>query len=65
MDERLNVRWILHCSVGDVNWRLALKRLSEEELTYCLEHERRATAQRYLQAEARRRGLHPLASGQP
>lgn len=52
-----NVSWILNCSVGDVNWTTALRRLTDDELRYCLEHERRATALRRLRAEARRRGL--------
>ena len=51
------VRWVLGCSVGDVNWRNAVPRLTDEELRYCLERETRKTARKRLLAEARRRGL--------
>lgn len=39
-----NERWILHCSVGDINWRIALKKLSLKEVEYCLSVEKRKTA---------------------
>ncbi|MGA3020858.1 MAG: hypothetical protein ABSD68_02835 [Candidatus Micrarchaeales archaeon] len=37
------IKWILHCAVEDVNWRGALKRLTTDELFYCLQRETRAT----------------------
>lgn len=51
------VKWILNCSVSDVNWDAALKRLTNDELFYCLETEKRTTARRKLNSEVSRRGL--------
>ena len=51
------VRWVLGCSVGDINWRNAVARLTDEELRSCLAREDRKTARKRLFAEARRRGL--------
>ncbi|MHB1418069.1 MAG: hypothetical protein ACYCX4_00550 [Bacillota bacterium] len=55
MKNRANVQWILFCSVTDQNWKEALSRLTEEELQYCLQNERRTTSLNRLKAEQRRR----------
>ena len=52
-----NVRGILNCSVGDVNYDVALKRLSNEELEYCLAHESRKTGIKKLKSQAKKNGL--------
>jgi len=51
------VKWIRYCSVSDLNWAGALKRLSDKEIFYCIEWDGRVTAQKKLRAEAMRRGL--------
>lgn len=50
------VGMILHNSVDDVNYRHNLRRLTDDELRYCLAHETRKMGARQLQTEARRRG---------
>ncbi len=52
-----NVDWILSNSVGDINYNTAIPKLTDEELLYCIENEKRSSGLRKLQAEARRRGL--------
>lgn len=52
-----NVDWILNNSVTDPNYDNVLPRLTNEELLYCLDRERRKSGLTKLRAEARRRGL--------
>lgn len=52
-----NVDWILHNSVTDPNYDNWVPRLTDEELLYCLERERRKSGLAKLRAEAKRRGL--------
>lgn len=48
------VRWILNCSVGDSNWESALRRLTQEEIGYCLVNEKRKSVINKLNAQKRR-----------
>lgn len=58
--ESESVRWVRYCSVNDVNWASAVKRLTDAELGYCLRWETRATGLQKLQVEAKRRGVGTL-----
>lgn len=55
MESREAVRWIRHCSISDPNWSDAMKRLTDEELAYCLDRETRKSAISKLLSEHRRR----------
>lgn len=47
------VNWVLHSAVEDARyWH---KRLTDEEIDYCLEKENRVTVRRMLETEKRRR----------
>lgn len=50
-----NTDWILNNSVGDVNYSAQLPCLTDDELFYCLAHEKRISSIRKLQREARKR----------
>jgi len=50
-----NVKWILRNSTGDINYQTTIPLLTDEELAYCLEHEKRKTGLRQLETETRRR----------
>jgi hypothetical protein len=50
-----NVKWILRNSTGDINYQTTIPLLTDEELKYCLEHEKRKTGLRQLETEKRRR----------
>lgn len=50
-----NVKWILRNSTGDINYQTTIPLLTDEELEYCLEHEKRKTGLRQLETEKRRR----------
>ena len=47
------VKWILNCSVTDVGWDP--KKLTDDELRYCIFKEKRKSGLTKLQAELRRR----------
>jgi hypothetical protein len=49
------INWILNNSVGDVNYNAQLPHLTDDELFYCLVHEKRISNIRRLQREARKR----------
>lgn len=49
------VRWILWNSASDINYRMAIPQLTDGELRYCLEHDRRKTGRAQLVREWRRR----------
>jgi len=53
--ESPNTTAILRNSASDINYNV--KRLTDDELKYCLFKEKRKTGQAKLQAEAKRRGL--------
>jgi hypothetical protein len=55
--ETENIRWILHCSMDDVNWKGALNRLTNDELAYCLSKEKRKSSLSRLRALSKRRGI--------
>ncbi|MCA1064768.1 hypothetical protein QTG56_24490 (plasmid) [Rossellomorea sp. AcN35-11] len=57
MENRENVRWVLHTSCNDINVLGRIPKLTDEELVYCLERERRKTGQRNLLREAKKRNL--------
>lgn len=52
-----NIRWVLHCSVSDLNCTSKIPLLTDEELLYCIEQESRKSLLAKLYAEARRRKL--------
>jgi len=54
------VCWILDNSCGDINYDANIPRLTNDELTYCLEHEDRKSGMRKLLAEAKKRGTATL-----
>ncbi|OPY62250.1 MAG: Chromosome-partitioning protein Spo0J [Pelotomaculum sp. PtaU1.Bin065] len=59
------VGWILHNSVGDINYDTNIPRLTDDELIHCLRHEERKSGLTKLMAEARRRGIQmPAAEGE-
>lgn len=49
--------WILKNSCSDINYRTTVPELTDEELIYCLKHEKRTTGLKLLVAEARKRGI--------
>lgn len=51
------VRWVLYCSVCDGNWKSALRRLTNEEIGYCLARMKKKTGRQALLRLARKRGL--------
>jgi len=51
------INWILNNSCSDVNYSGNIPHLTDEELIYCLKHEKRVSGLRKLQSEARKRGL--------
>ncbi|MDH6372850.1 hypothetical protein M2444_004679 [Paenibacillus sp. PastF-3] len=55
--ESENIKWVLHCSCNDENARNAIKRLSDDDLRYCLEKETRKTGIQNLLKEARSRNF--------
>ncbi|MGE5551490.1 MAG: hypothetical protein ACM3ZC_13340 [Bacteroidota bacterium] len=62
ISNRENVSWIFHCAVSDLNWETHMKRLTDEELLYCVKHYRLTkTGVAKMRAEARRRGLEAQA----
>lgn len=52
-----NINWILHCSATDLNFKNAIPRLTDEELLHCLITDKRKTALRQLEREAKKRGI--------
>lgn len=52
-----NINGILNCSVNDDNFDAALKRLTDGELKYCLEHETRKTGLKKLKRESLKRQI--------
>gem|GEM_PF-3917795 len=51
------VEWILNNSCSDINYSTNIPSLTDDELLYCLEREKRSSGRRKLQAEVRRRGI--------
>lgn len=57
MNDNVHWHWILNCGTASVHYREALPALTDEELTFCLDHETRKTGLEQLLREARRRVL--------
>lgn len=55
--DKKRLAWILRNSVGDVNYISTLADLTDEELTYCVEHEIRKSGLRLLVSEMHRRSV--------
>lgn len=51
------VNWILNCAVRDINFRCALKDLTEQEIRHCIGIEKRVSAIEAIRREARRKGI--------
>lgn len=52
-----NVNWILHCSCSDLNYKLAVPKLTDQELLYCIGQEKRKSGLQQLKREAKKRNL--------
>lgn len=64
MSKRID--WILKCLVGDVNYDSNIPLLTDDELLYCLRHEKRKGGLQKLRAEARKRGIQvPAGENEP
>ena len=59
---RRRVDWILNNSVSDTNYDSNIPPLTDDELLYCLRHEKRKGGLWKLGAEARRRGIQALVA---
>lgn len=57
LSQNENVRWILNNSVGDINYKSTLPRLTDAELLFCLRNEYRKSGRERLEFLARKRGL--------
>lgn len=55
IEEHPTVRWILHNSTSDINYRTNIPRLTDEELDFCLEHEKRVSGWEQLRREKKKR----------
>lgn len=52
-----DIKACLNCSAGDVNYKMAIQRMGNEELKYVYENETRKTGMNQARTEARKRGL--------
>lgn len=57
MTQNKRIDWILNCAVHDINFKCALKDLTESQIKFCLDHEKRKSAIDALKREARRKGI--------
>lgn len=57
MDNSKRVENILNVSISDVNYRITLPMLTDQELLYCIANEKRKSSLTKLKSLARKRSL--------